>query len=139
MADNVAITEGSGTNVATDQVTGTLEHVQLTKLAIATDGSRALIPADGTDGLLVNLGTNNDVTVSGTVTVGSHAVTNAGTFAVQVDGSALTALQLIDDPVIADDAAVTLSTSKANVVAGVAVNMDGTDPTGVSAEGDAAA
>lgn len=31
--------------------------------------------------------------------VPSHAVTNAGTFATQVDGAALTALQLIDDPV----------------------------------------
>ena len=34
-----------------------------------------------------------------TLTVGSHAVTNAGTFAVQVDGAALTSLQLIDDAV----------------------------------------
>merc|ERR1712224_519621 len=32
----------------------------------------------------------------------SHAVTNAGTFAVQVDGDALTALQLIDDVVGTD-------------------------------------
>lgn len=71
--------------------------------------------------------------------VPSHAVTNAGTFAVQVDGSALTALQLIDDTVFADDAAVTLSTSKGTLVEGVAVAMDGTDPTAVSAEGDAAA
>ena len=69
----------------------------------------------------------------------SQAVTNAGTFATQVDGSALTALQLIDDPVFADDAAYTLSTSKGNVAAGVAVQTDGTDPTAVSAEGDAAA
>ena len=35
--------------------------------------------------------------------VPSHAVTNAGTFAVQVDGSALTSLQLIDDTVFTDD------------------------------------
>lgn len=62
----------------------------------------ALIPGDATNGLLVNLGANNDVTVTGTVSVSSApstAVTNAGTFAVQVDGSALTALQLIDDAV----------------------------------------
>lgn len=80
-----------------------------------------------------------DVLTMPTVTVNSHAVTNAGTFATQVDGAALTALQLIDDPVLADDAAFTLSTSKGNVMAGVAVNTDGTDPTAVSAEGDAAA
>lgn len=71
--------------------------------------------------------------------VPSHAVTNAGTFAVQESGSALTALQLIDDPVFADDAAYTLSTSKGQVIEGVAVETDGTDPTTVSAEGDAAA
>ncbi len=71
--------------------------------------------------------------------VPSHAVTNAGTFAVQVDGSALTALQLIDDTVFADDAAYTLGTSKSNVASGIAVQTDGTDPTAVSAEGDAAA
>lgn len=70
---------------------------------------------------------------------GSHTVDNNGTFATQVDGAALTALQLIDDPVFADDAAFTLSTSKGHVMAGVAVNTDGTDPTAVSAEGDAAA
>lgn len=35
----------------------------------------------------------------------SSAVTNAGTFAVQVDGSALTSLQLIDDVVKTEDAA----------------------------------
>lgn len=71
--------------------------------------------------------------------VPSHAVTNAGTFATQVDGAALTALQLIDDPVFADDAAFTLSTSKGHVMAGVAVQTDGTDPSAVSAEGDASA
>lgn len=74
----------------------------------------ALIPGDATDGLLVNLGANNDVTVTGTVAVtqsgtwdevgindsgNSITVDNGGTFAVQVDGAALTALQLIDDSV----------------------------------------
>lgn len=43
--------------------------------------------------------------------VPSHAVTNAGTFPVQVDGNALTALQLIDNPVLVDDAAFTPATS----------------------------
>lgn len=74
MADNVAITAGSGTNIATDEVTGTLEHVQLMKLAISTDGSRTLVPADATNGIDV------DVTrVSGQVTVGD------GTSAILVD------------------------------------------------------
>lgn len=46
--------------------------------------------------------------------VPSHAVTNVGTFAVQESGSALTALQLIDDTVFVDDAAFAVGTSKVN-------------------------
>jgi len=52
------------------------------------------------------------IPITGTVTVGSHAVTNGGTFVVQVDGSALTALQLIDDAIFADEAAFTVASSK---------------------------
>lgn len=63
MADNVAITAGSGTSIATDDA-GAGGHVQRVKLSIATDGSATAIPADATDGLLVNLGSNNDVTVT---------------------------------------------------------------------------
>jgi hypothetical protein len=59
MADNVAITAGTGTNIATDEVSGTLEHVQLMKLAISTDGSRTLIPATSADGLLVDISNAN--------------------------------------------------------------------------------
>lgn len=61
-----------------------------------TDGDYAALTTDSTGRLHVNVGN--------TVTVGSHAVTNAGTFAVQVDGSALTALQLIDNIVQAEGA-----------------------------------
>ena len=56
----------------------------------------------------------------------SHAVTNAGTFATQVDGAALTALQLIDDPVLADDAAFTPATSKV-MMAGFEADETATD------------
>lgn len=64
MADNVAITAGSGTNIATDEVTGTGEHVQVVKLAISADGSRTALTADNTNGLLVDVSR-----VSGTVEV----------------------------------------------------------------------
>jgi hypothetical protein len=60
MADNVEITAGTGTSIATDDA-GAGGQVQIVKLAIATNGSATLIPADGTDGILVNLGANNDV------------------------------------------------------------------------------
>ena len=75
---------------------------------LKVDGSGVTQPVSGT------------VAVSGTVTVGSHAVTNAGTFAVQVDGNALTSLQLIDDAIATAGSAIT---SKANAVAGT----DGTN------------
>lgn len=59
MADNIDVTPGTGLKVATDEVADG-SHVQIIKLAIATDGIKTLIPADS-GGLLVNLGTNNDV------------------------------------------------------------------------------
>jgi hypothetical protein len=121
LADGVSITAGAGTVILTDD-TGAGGHAQVMKLAIATDGSGTLIPADATNGLLVDV-----ARVQGTVTVGAHAVTNAGTFAVQVDGNALTALQLIDDPVFADDAAFTVGTSKVNAI-GVQAVAHGSAP-----------
>lgn len=84
---------------------------------------------DTTNGLDV------DVTrVSGTVTI-AGAVTNAGTFAVQESGSALTALQLIDDTVVADDAAFTVASTKVNM-AGFLADQTSTDSVN---EGDAGA
>lgn len=74
MADNVPITAGSGTDIATDQVTTTGEHVQLFKIAIAADGDRTLIPANASNGLLVDVSR-----VQGQVQVGD------GTNAVSVD------------------------------------------------------
>lgn len=70
MADNVAITAGSGTNIATDQLTGG-EHVQFVKLMDGTLDSSAVIPGDATNGLDV------DVTrVSGNVTVVQSTASN---------------------------------------------------------------
>lgn len=64
---------------------------------VGTDGDRSTLIVDASGRLHVNVGN--------TVTVGSHAVTNAGIFATQVDGAALSALQLIDDAVYAEDVA----------------------------------
>lgn len=85
----------------------------------------------------VNVNASNQLTVSvdNTVTVAAHAVTNAGTFAVQVDGAALTALQLIDDVVFTDDVAFTPATSK---VAMVGAQFDDVATDSVD-EGDAGA
>lgn len=75
------------------------------------------------------------IPITGTVTVGSHAVTNAGTFLVQENGSALTALQKIDDPVLVDDAGFTPATSSV-MMAGFQADEASTDSID---EGDAGA
>lgn len=74
MADNVPITAGSGTDVATDQVTGTGEHVQLFKLAFSADGSRTLVAADS-NGLLVNV-SQLPVLPAGSNTIGFVGITD---------------------------------------------------------------
>jgi hypothetical protein len=53
VADNVAITAGVGTSILTDDCT--TGHAQIVKLAIATDGSATLIPADATNGIDVDV------------------------------------------------------------------------------------
>jgi hypothetical protein len=55
----------------------------------------------------------------------SHTVDNAGTFAVQVDGSSLTALQLIDDIVYTDDTSThATGTTKGALIMAAAVPTD---------------
>lgn len=137
MSDNTTLDAGSGGDtIATDDISGV--KFPRSKIVIGADGtndgdvsSANPLPVTGTitanlgvtdnavldaiaaflaGTLTVDLGANNDVTVTGTVdlgatdnavldaiaaslagtlTVGSHAVTNAGTFAVQVDSCAL--------------------------------------------------
>lgn len=98
---------------------------------------------DGTDRKNVNVdATTGDVQVdvTNTVTVAAHAVTNAGTFATQVDGDALTALQLIDDAVHVDDAAFTLGTSKGVMAMGFAgtQSVDANDAAALACDTDGA-
>lgn len=106
MADNVAITAGTGTSVATDDVGGV--HFQRMKLVDGTADSSEAIPGDATHGLdvdvtrsalptgastlakqdsiLAELQLKADLTETQPVSlasVPSHAVTNEGTFAVQ--------------------------------------------------------
>ena len=65
-----------------------------------------------------NVNASNELLVA-VSSIPSHAVTNAGTFVVQENGAALTALQLIDDAVYVDDADWTDSTSKHLLVGGL--------------------
>lgn len=96
-------------------------------LSVRTDTAAARAGTDGDyQPLITDSSGRLHVNVGNTVTVGSHAVTNAGTFAVQVDGSALTALQLIDNPVLVDDAAFTPATSSV-MMAGFEADESSTD------------
>jgi hypothetical protein len=92
MADSaVAVTAGSGTNIDTRTEATNGNHRQV--IVVGDPSTNAgVAPVDATNGLSVSV-------TNASLTVASHAVTNAGVFAVQVDGSALTALQLIDDTV----------------------------------------
>lgn len=128
MADSaVEITAGTGTNVDTRTEATNGNHRQV--MVIGDPSTNAgVAPVDATNGLSVNV-------TNASLTVASHAVTNAGTFAVQVDGSALTALQKIDDPVFVDDAAFTPGTSSVMMI-GAQLDNTGTDSVD---EGDAGA
>lgn len=92
MADGITSTTTSpaglpnATKIATDDA-GAPGHVQIVKLAIATDGSATLLPGDATDGLLVNLGANNDVTVTGTVTANAGTNLNTSALALESGGN----------------------------------------------------
>lgn len=121
----------AGTTQRLSKLSATLTDNTLAEL------NRAVITGVTTGGgggyVNVKVSPSGAMTVDGTVAVSSiasvpsHAVTNAGTFATQVDGSALTALQLIDDPVFADDAAFTVGTSKV-AMAGVQAVAHGSTP-----------
>ena len=108
MADTaIAVTAGSGTNIdaRSESTNGDLRQV----IVIGDPSTNAgVAPVDGTAGLKVNLGSDNDVT-------------NAGTFAVQVDGDALTALQILDDWDETDRAKVNLIAGQAGITAGAGV------------------
>jgi hypothetical protein len=111
-------------------------HTGLFILAVRSDTAASTAGTDGDYTALVTDSAGKlHVNVGNTVTVASHAVTNAGTFAVQVDGNALTALQKIDDPVLVDDAAFTPATSSV-MMAGFEADESSTDSID---EGDAGA
>lgn len=117
-------------NINVDATTGDVQ-VDVTN-TVTVDGSGVTQPVSGT--VTANLSaTDNAVldsiaaAVNGTLTVGSHAVTNAGTFATQVDGDALTALQLIDDIIFTDDTST--HTPAVTKVAGVGAVATPTDTT----------
>lgn len=105
MADSsVNITAGSGTSIDTRTEATNGNHRQVVVIGDPSTNA-GVAPVDATNGVSVNI-TNASLAITGTfwqatqpvslASVPSHAVTNAGTFVVQIDGSALTALQNTD-------------------------------------------
>lgn len=106
--DVLSVIPGTGaTNLGkAEDAAHTTGDVGVAAMTVRQDTAAALAGTDADYQPLITDGSGRlHVAVGNTVTVGSHAVTNAGTFAVQVDGSALTALQLIDNIVLLEDAA----------------------------------
>lgn len=87
MADNVAITPGVGASIATEDVSG-VQH-QKVKVEFGGDGVATLVSSS--DPLPVDLGTNNDVTVtSGTVTANAGTNLNTSALALESGGNLAT-------------------------------------------------
>ncbi|KKL62792.1 hypothetical protein LCGC14_2181700, partial [marine sediment metagenome] len=104
MADNITLNSGSGgATLAADDISSV--WYQIVKLAFGALDTATLVTTSA--GLPVDLRASNaNVTVVGT-----------GTLAVQVDGNALTALQLIDDVVaVLGTATYTEAATKGNVI-----------------------
>ncbi len=98
MADTaVAVTAGTGTNIDTRTESTNNNHRQVVVLGDPATNA-GVAPVDGTAGLKVNLGADNDVTVTGTVDLG--ATDNAVLDAIAAATAASqTALELIDNAI----------------------------------------
>lgn len=126
----VAMTTARAMHVAVQSIAaGTNNIGDVDVLTVPTDpfGANAdAASASGSISAKLRFIASTGIPITGTVTVGSHAVTNAGTFVTQENGSALTALQLIDNACIADDAAFTPATTGVHM-AGFTADESSTD------------
>lgn len=136
---NVAITDGSGNQITSfgggTQYTEGDVDASITGTALMMEGAaNALVAAPGTaaDGLLVNLGANNDVTVTGTV-----AVTQSGTWdevGINDSGNSITVdnpqLSVVGSGTEATAMRVTIATDSTGVLSvddnGSSLTVDGT-------------
>jgi hypothetical protein len=107
MADNLAVTPGSGALVATDQGSSSGAHFQEVKLAYSADGVETLVTADA-DGLEVQIGKAVDLTVKPLAGQVFPVSDNGGALSVDDAAGSLT----VDAPA-ATPVAVRLSTGSA--------------------------
>lgn len=105
-----------------DDLANTSDGIQTTSFLYAFDGTTwDRLRGDSTDGLLVNLGSNNDVTVTGSVTANAGTNLNTSALALESGGNlagAATSLAIIDDWDESDRAKVNPIAGQAGVQGG---------------------
>lgn len=122
ISGTVSLPTGAATAANQSTIIGHVDGIEALLTTIDADTGTLAVVGGGTEAtaLRVTLASDSTGVVSIDDNSGSLTVDNAGTFAVQVDGSALTALQLIDDVVYSDDAAFTPGTSKVAAIGATA-------------------
>ena len=119
MADNVAITAGAGTTIATDDAGGA--QYQRIKLTDGTADSTAAIAGDATNGLDVDVtrvptdpfGANADASsTSGSISAKLRHLAGVGLAGMTTLPAPAATLPVSDTQALADDAAFTVGTSK---------------------------
>ncbi len=125
---NVAITDASGNQITsfgggTEYTEGDTDSSITGKAMMMEGAANALVPAQGTvaDGMLVNLGGNNDVTVTGSLTANAGTNLNTSALALETGGNlaaAATSLAIIDDWDESDRAKVNIIAGQAGVAGG---------------------
>ncbi len=94
--------------VSADDVAGTERGIVTASFGHMFDGTTwDRLRGNATDGLLVNLGVNNDVTIGAALPTGANTIGD-----VTISGATATAIALLDDIVFVDDAAFTPASSK---------------------------
>jgi hypothetical protein len=107
----------------TESLTVGVNTVHRERIQVTGTGATDICPVSATNGLLVNLGANNDVTVTGSVTANAGTNLNTSALALETGGnlaSVKTAIELLDDSV-----ATIASASPAKGIA--AAGHDGTN------------
>ena len=141
MTDNVTLNSGSGGAVIRTDDDGTAQW-QYVKVAFGADNTQTIVGSISSNPFPVALSATDNAVLDSIDTAlgGTLTVDNAGTFAVQVDGDALTALQVIDNVVHVDDAAFTLGTSSGVMMMGFAgtQSVDANDAAALACDTDGA-
>jgi hypothetical protein len=117
---------GAGTEAAALRVTLATDSTGLVSVddnggSLTIDNAALSVTGGGVEASALRVTLANDST--GVVSIddngGAITVDNGGTFVTQIDGDALTSLQLIDNSIFADDAAFTLTSSSVTMAGGI--------------------